>query len=92
PQDTHLLDSELVLKELAATISVSHNIERAERAAFKGNKKRAISLYQDVLFEIERNAAGAPNAAELAAHVQNEIEKLNVQELTPGSSGQKTGQ
>lgn len=54
PHDPSLLESEKVLREFVASIKVSNYIEKAERAAFKGNNKRALSLYQDALFELDR--------------------------------------
>jgi hypothetical protein len=54
PNETRLIESETVLKDFIASIKVSHWIEQAERAAFKGNSKRAMSLYRDALFFLDR--------------------------------------
>jgi hypothetical protein len=54
PHDPSLLDSEKVLRQFVASVKVADYVEKAERAAFKGNSKRALSLYQDALFELDR--------------------------------------
>ena len=74
PNDPDLLASETVLNQLIASMQASSFIEKAERAKFKGNNKRAISLYKDALFhlargEVEITGTGFEKIAE-------EIEKL----------------
>ena len=54
PNDINLLESAEALGEYRAKIKVSHWIEQAERNAFKGNYKRAHSLYRDALFYLGR--------------------------------------
>ncbi len=53
PDDPTLLDSQKLLLELVASIKVADLIQRAEKAAFKGNEKRALSLYQDAMFLLQ---------------------------------------
>jgi len=55
PEDPTLLDSQKLLLELVSSIKVTELVERAERAAFKGNEKRALSLYEDALFLLQRD-------------------------------------
>jgi tetratricopeptide (TPR) repeat protein len=76
PNEVNLRDSENVLRELIVSLRVSGWIERAERAAFKGNHARAISHYQDALFFLEREAAGNEQHNELKTRLTDELEKL----------------
>lgn len=74
PHDTALLDSQKVLFKLVSSIKVTDLVEKAERAAFKGNNKRALSLYQDALFLLQREE---PNVkSETVGRLQEEIEKI----------------
>jgi len=54
PQEARLTESESALRDFITSIKISHWIEQAERSAFKGNYKRAISLYRDALFFLDR--------------------------------------
>ena len=54
PHEPTLVESRKVLLELVSTVRFSDLIQRAERASFKGNEKRALSLYQDAMFLAER--------------------------------------
>ena len=64
PHDPDLLDSEKALRQFVASVKVASYIEKAERAAFKGNSKRALSLYQDGLFELDKlESGGGPEMA-----------------------------
>lgn len=74
PEEPTLIDSRNVLIELLSKIKVTDLIERADRAAFKGNPKRALGLYQDALFVLQRQDPGL--ASEVAMHVRGEIERL----------------
>lgn len=55
PDEITLRDSQEVIQNFLSSIKVSNWIEKAERAYFKGNHKRAISLYQDALFDLKRD-------------------------------------
>jgi len=81
PHEPTLLDSQKVLLELVSSIKVSDLIEKAERAAFKGNDKRAVDLYQDALFFIQRDKPGAD--PEVVDHLNEEIQRLQ-KRLTSG--------
>lgn len=76
PDESKLLESEEALKEFAASIKVSHRIEQAERAAFKGNYKRAISHYRDALFFLARENVQAQEKEVIAEKINAEISKL----------------
>lgn len=74
PRDASLRDSEALLHQLISSMQVSSLLEKAERAKFKGNNKRAVSLYKDALFQISRYGGGEPNPA--AEMIKQEIAKL----------------
>ena len=74
PQENALLDSQRLLLELVASIRVTDLVERAERADFKGNHKRALDLYQDALFFLNRN--GPHPEPEALGHLNEEIARI----------------
>ena len=74
PEEGALIDSRHVLVELLSKIKVTDLVERAERTAFKGNPKRALSLYQDALLILQRQDPLL--ASEVAIHITEEIQKL----------------
>jgi hypothetical protein len=74
PHEVTLLDSQKVLLALLSSMKISDLVERADRAAFKGNHKRALSLYQDALFLLKRDDPAAQSDAVL--HLQEEIGRM----------------
>ena len=76
PNEPRLTESESAMKTFIASIKVSHWIEQAERAAFKGNAKRAISLYRDALFFLAREDAVTEEREAIAEKINSEIELL----------------
>ena len=74
PEEPALTDSRNVLVELLSKIKVTDLIDRADRAAFKGNPKRALSLYQDALFILQRQDPDFES--DVASRVQEEIARL----------------
>ena len=76
PNETRLIESETVLKDFIASIKVSHWIEQAERAAFKGKTKRAMSLYRDALFFLDREDVRAEERDAITEKINFEIESL----------------
>lgn len=76
PNEPRLTESESALKEFIASIKVSHWIEQAERSAFKGNYKRAVSLYRDALFFLAREDVKAESRDAIADKINAEIESL----------------
>jgi hypothetical protein len=74
PHETALLESRKVLLELVTSVKVADLVERAERAAFKGNEKRALSLYQDALFLVSRD--DPEMRSETIDHLNKEIARL----------------
>lgn len=76
PNDPQLTQSESALKDFIASIKVSHWIEQAERAAFKGNYKRAVNLYRDALFFLAREEVNTEEREAIAGKINFEIETL----------------
>lgn len=76
PNEARLVESENALKEFIASIKVSHWIEQAERSAFKGNYKRAISHYRDALFFLARGSIQEEEKEIIAEKINSEITKL----------------
>lgn len=76
PNDPRLTQSESALKDFISSIKVSHWIEQAERAAFKGNYKRAISLYRDAQFFLAREDVNTEEREAIAEKINFEIESI----------------
>jgi tetratricopeptide (TPR) repeat protein len=76
PNEARLTESEAALKEFIVSIKVSHWIENAERAAFRGNYKRAINLYRDALFFLAREDVKSEEREAIAGKINFEIETL----------------
>lgn len=75
PAEKELIESKTAVKEFIATIKVSHWIEQAERAAFKGNYKRAIDHYRDALFYLVRENVTSDERDLIAAKINSAIEQ-----------------
>jgi len=76
PNDPRLTLSESALRDFISSIKVSHWIEQAERSAFKGNYKRAVSLYRDALFFLAREDVNNEEREAIAEKINFEIESL----------------
>lgn len=76
PENQELLASAAAIKEFIATVKVSHWIEQAERFAFKGNYKRAVSHYRDALFYLARENVRNDEREIIAEKINLEIEKI----------------
>lgn len=76
PNEPQLHDSLAAVKEFITSIRVSHWIELAERAAFKGHFRKAIDYYQDALFYLSREPLAQRERDLMTAKLNNEIEHL----------------
>ena len=76
PDDKSLSESGDALREFVASIKLSNWIERAERAAFKGNHKQAKKLYNDALFFVNKEVPGEENRKMAAAKINEELAKI----------------
>jgi hypothetical protein len=74
PEERALLDSQKVLVELVSSMKVTDLMEKAERSAFKGNHRRALGLYQDALFFLQRENPEV--GGEVVDRINDEISKL----------------
>lgn len=88
PNEPQLVESDKALKEFAASIQISHLIEKAERATFKSNYKLAINHYRDALFFLARENADREKKEIIAAKINSEIEKIR--ELAADEKKQNT--
>lgn len=77
PHDEALLDSSSAISDLISQMRIGHWIEQAERASFKGQYRKAISLYKDALFFMarERNIADSDH---ISRRINAEIESLEL--------------
>ena len=76
PEEPELKESETAICEFIASVKVSHWVELAERAAFKGYYARAIDRYRDALFYLSREAIREETRAEMSELIRREIEML----------------
>ncbi len=80
PAEQSLLDSRELLKEMTVSIRVSDQVERAERAAFKGDLREALSLYRDALFDLGRDNVHSDERQQAAMHINAEIDRIRLLE------------
>ncbi|MEQ1921239.1 MAG: hypothetical protein ABL952_01910 [Pyrinomonadaceae bacterium] len=80
PSEQALLDSRELLDEMAVSIKVSHWVEEAERAAFKGDYAGAKSLYRDALFYLGRDNVHNVERERAALRINQEIERIRLME------------
>jgi hypothetical protein len=80
PDELNLRESGDALREFIASIKTANWIERAERAAFKGNYKQARKLYNDALFYIEREVGSRYDVDAAAERINLELERINMLE------------
>ncbi|MEO7538629.1 MAG: hypothetical protein ABIV21_01250 [Pyrinomonadaceae bacterium] len=76
PAEPSLLESKVLLREFVVSIKVSHTVEEAERAAFKGDYGRARSLYRDALFDLGRDNIQSEGRQNAAGKINAEIERI----------------
>lgn len=94
PNERRLIESEAAVREFATSIRVAHFIEQAERSAFKGNYKRAVSHYKDALFFLAREGGRNKETDLLAEHINAEIQKIleiPTEKKNLGSKKEKNG-
>lgn len=75
PAERQLLESATAVREFTISIRVSHLVELAERAAFKGHYRRAIDYYGDAQFYLAREGGGDESTA-MQIRLDREIERL----------------
>ncbi len=76
PQERQLLESVEAVKEFNSSIKVSHLIESAEKAAFKGEKAEAVYLYRDALFFLNKEKFQNAERRLIEENIIAEIKKI----------------
>lgn len=76
PEERELLDSTAAIEEFISSVKVAHWVEMAERAAFKGQYRRAIERYRDALFYASRGTLTDEAHRETSERISREIELL----------------
>ncbi len=76
PEERELLESSYAIEEFISSVKVAHWVEMAERAAFKGQYRRAIDRYRDALFYATRGALSNEAERETSERIGREIELL----------------
>lgn len=76
PQEKQLQDSIEAVKEFSSSVKVTHLIESAEKAVFKGNRAEAVNLYRDALFFLQRVDFQNSEKTTIEEHIIAEIEKI----------------
>lgn len=76
PENKKLLESIEAVNDFIGSIKISHWIEQAEKAEFKGNYKRAESNYQDALFYLAREDVTGLDKKEVAEMINMKIKGL----------------
>jgi hypothetical protein len=89
PDERRLIESEEAISEFVTSIRVSHFVEQAERSAFKGNYKRAVSHYKDALFFLARENKASKETDLLAEQINLEIQKVLEISTTKKNLGSK---
>jgi hypothetical protein len=80
PSEASLLESQQLLREFVVSIKVTHWVEEAERAAFKGDYAQAKSLYRDALFYLGRDNIQSRGRQSAAEQINAEIDRIRLLE------------
>jgi hypothetical protein len=76
PLDESLLGSQVLLKDMIVSISVSDWVERAERAVFEGDFATAKQLYRDALFYLGRDNVESEARTRAAERIKEELDRI----------------
>ena len=76
PDAENLRESGEALREFVASVKLSNWMERAERAAFKGNYKQAKKLYNDALFFVSKEVSGEENRKIAITKINEELAQI----------------
>lgn len=76
PAEVSLTQSRELINELLVSIKVSHWVEQAERAAFKGEYREARNHYRDALFYLGRDNVQTYEREQAAERINEEIQRL----------------
>ena len=76
PREKQLQDSIEAVKEFNSSIKVSHLVESAEKAAFKGDHTEAANLYRDALFLLQKENFQTAERHLIEENIIAKIEKI----------------
>lgn len=76
PDDVKLNESAIALNQFIATVKVSELIEKAQKAAHKGNYKQAKKQYESALFLIDQHAREQPEGDLAVTRINEELAKI----------------
>jgi hypothetical protein len=76
PDDTRLTESAVAIRAFIVGIKVSNLIEKAEKAANKGNREQAEKLYNDALAELGEQRSYDIEQGHVARRIADELEKI----------------
>jgi hypothetical protein len=76
PEERELVESTAAIEEFISSVKIAHWVEMAERAAFKGQYRRAIERYRDALFYASRGSLSDEAQQETSERIGREIEIL----------------
>jgi hypothetical protein len=90
PEEVELHESARAVREFIISVRVAHWVELAERAAFKGQHRRAIDRYRNALFYLKREDMDDESRRRTAEWIGQEIEIIRAQlsgSKKPGENG-----
>jgi tetratricopeptide (TPR) repeat protein len=76
PDEAELNESAYAIREFMTSSKVAHWVELGERAAFKGQYRRAIDCYSDAVFYLTRDGVEGEHRETVIGHLTQEIESL----------------
>jgi hypothetical protein len=76
PEDQELMGSTAAIEEFISSVKIAHWVEIAERAAFRGQYRRAIERYRDALFYASRGNLSDEVQRDTTERIGREIELL----------------
>jgi hypothetical protein len=76
PDEPELHESASAIREYISSVKVAQWVELAERAAFKGQYRRAIDRYRDALFYLSRESMSEELRNDCAERITREIDLL----------------
>lgn len=78
PTEQSLLESRDVLREMYVSIKLTDLVERAEKAAFNGENREALSLYREAMFYLGRDNIRTTERQAVADRINAEMERLRL--------------
>ena len=90
PEERELVESTAAVEEFISSVKVAHWVELAERAAFKGQFRRAIERYRDAMYYASRGSLSDDAQRETVERIGREIEILRARLKLTKLSNRKT--